>query len=300
MGKKANPHAGTPAPETLKVRHHAALTPARDGDELVTCSIGPAHELVALWATPGPRQGPSLARVTVQTPHSHHTVHLAAVDLACPLLQTLPGGRILIVAARTDEAEHNATIYDADGAAVTTGTVGDGVEHVLTTRSGQVWVGYFDEGVYGGEALPAHGLVRFSGSLRPVWQHPFDSEWGVIDDCYALNVDGETVWACYYTDFPIVRVQGDEVSGWRNDIGGATALAVAGSRVALFGGYEPGHDRLAVGDLVDGRLQVTDRYRLALPDGSPLPVETRAVGRGSELHFLTDRDWYRLSLSDLR
>lgn len=300
MSKKAKRRAGTSAPAALQVRHHATIAPGQDGDALVACSIGPAHELVALWATPGPRQGPTAARVTVQTPHSHHVVHLAAVALDYPLVQTLPGGRVLVVAMRTDGTEHNATIFDADGVAVASATLGDGIGHVLTTRSGQVWVGYFDEGVYGGGSLAAHGLARFSGSLRPVWQHPFDSEWGVIDDCYALNVDGETAWACYYSDFPIVRVQADAVSGWRNDVRGAAALAVAGSRVALFGGYEPGHDRLAVGDLVDGRLQVTDRYRLVLPDGSPPAAETRVVGRGAELHFLTDRDWYRLSLSDLR
>jgi hypothetical protein len=236
----------------------------------------------------------------VQTPHSHHTVQLAALALDYPLVQTLPGGRILVVAARTGEAEHNAAIYDANGVAVASGALGDGIGHVLTTRSGQVWVGYFDEGVYGGGEPAANGLARFSASLRPVWQHPFESEWGEIDDCYALNVDGETAWACYYSDFPIVRVEADTITGWHNDIGGARALAVAGSRVALFGGYEPGRDRLAIGDLVDGRLQITGRYRLALPDGSPLPAETRAVGRGSELHFLTDRDWYRVSPSDLR
>jgi hypothetical protein len=56
-------------------------------------------------------------------------------------------------------------------------TIGDGVARVRVARSGHVWVGYFDEGVYGnygwgggggGPApLGAPGLVRFSPDLEP-------------------------------------------------------------------------------------------------------------------------------------
>jgi hypothetical protein len=44
--------------------------------------------------------------------------------------------------------------------------------------------------------LGAPGLVRFSPELEPDWSFPShaDHPWGAIDDCYALNVDGDTVW----------------------------------------------------------------------------------------------------------
>ena len=60
-----------------------------------------------------------------------------------------------------------------------------------------------------------------------------------VSGCYALNVDDMCAWACYDFDFPVVRIRDGAVTGWRNDIKGASALAVAGSRVALFGGYGP-------------------------------------------------------------
>jgi hypothetical protein len=44
-----------------------------------------------------------------------------------------------------------------------------------------------------------------------------------------------------------VRIRDGAVTGWHNDIKGA--LAVAGSHVALSGGYGPYRDRLAVTEL---------------------------------------------------
>jgi hypothetical protein len=64
--------------------------------------------------------------------------------------------------------------------------------------------------------------------------------WDAISDCYALNVDDTCAWACYGPDFPVVCIREDTVTGRHNDIKGARALAVTGSRAALFGSYGPG------------------------------------------------------------
>lgn len=80
-----------------------------------------------------------------------------------------------------------------------------------------------------------------SGSLpglAPVWHYPRYTEvgpWDAVNDCYAL-IDDTCTWACYYADFPVVRIRDGAVTGWHNEIRGASALAVAGSRGALFGG----------------------------------------------------------------
>ncbi|SEG83514.1 hypothetical protein SAMN04489712_11610 [Thermomonospora echinospora] len=208
---------------------------------------------------------------------------------------------------RPEGADRNAVVYDADGNVLAEETLGDGIEHVFATRTGHIWVGYFDEGVYGNygwdgpgpPALGACGLARFSPSLQPNWRFPQSGRWGAISDCYALNIDGDTAWTCYYTDFPIVRIQDGALTGWRNDIHGAKALAVGGSRLALYGGYGADRNRLAVGDLGDEALRVTGEYRVVLPDGQPLPADTQVIGRGPDLHFLTDDNWYRLGLDDI-
>jgi hypothetical protein len=168
-------------------------------------------------------------------------------------------------------------------------------------------VGYFDEGVYGnfgwgdrdGPApMGRHGLVRFSPGLQAEWSFPsnVDQPWGAISDCYALNVDKDTVWTCYYTDFPIVRIRDGALTAWRNGVTGARALAVAGSQVALLGGHGPNRDWLAAGTLGSDDLHLDGQYRIVLPDGQPLPEKTQAIGRGPDFHVLVGRDWYRLDL----
>jgi hypothetical protein len=89
------------------------------------------------------------------------------------------------------------------------------------------------------------------------------------------------------------------VTGWHNAITGASALAVAGSRIALFGGYGPDHDRLALAELDADRVRPFAEYRAVLPDGKPLAPGTQVIGRGSRLHFLTGSDWYQLDVSDI-
>jgi hypothetical protein len=96
-----------------------------------------------------------------------------------------------------------------------------------------------------------------------------------------------------------VRINGDVVTGWHNDITGVRALAVAGSRAALFGGYGPDHDRLAITNLTGDYSRPVGEYRIVLPDGQPLPPGTQAIGRRTRLHFLTSTNWYQLDVSHI-
>lgn len=319
---------------TVQARHHAQLTAPQDGDVRVSASVGPSGEVVALWSaaedlsalistttqsggatSPDPQAPrPAPARVTVHAPDMAIAARIPSLPLAHPSVQPLPDGHVLVVGARCrwrpDGPDRNAIVYDSTGAALTEQTLGDGIEHVQTTGRGETWVGYFDEGVVGnygwGDAdsdppLGACGLTRFSATFAQEWRYPsqVDNTWDEILDCYALNVDGDTAWTCYYTDFPIVRIHDDTVTGWHNDIHGAKALAVGGSRAALYGGYGPDHDRLVVGALSGDQFHVTGEYRLVQPDGQPLPTTAHVVGRGPDLHVLTDDSWLRLNIDDI-
>ena len=99
--------------------------------------------------------------------------------------------------------------------------------------------------------------------------------------------------------FPVVRICDGTVTGWHNDIKGASALAVAGPRAALFGGYGPDRDQLALAQLSADRAEPAGEYRVVLPHGEPLPQGTRVIGRGSRLHFLTGTSWYQLDVDDI-
>jgi hypothetical protein len=316
------------------VRWHAAISPLADGDVLVTASVGPRGEVIALWSTaegeaalhsrvvaPG---GASFAttmtthpvpvRVTAHSPGPALVAQITDLDVTHPHVQPMPGDRVLIVGARSTwrktGAERNAAMYDADGRTVAREVLGDGIQHVLATSAGDVWVGYFDEGIYGNfgwggrgasEPVGACGLVRFSPDLRPAWRAQYEAanRWTEISDVYALNVSDNEVWTCYYTEFPVVRIRDDRRTAWHNEVSGATALAVSGTRVALFGGYGAQASRLCVGVLDGDRLTLTGQYRLTLPGGDPFPHGTRVVGRGAELHFLGGDSWHKLSVDEL-
>ena len=318
----------------LPVRRHGVID-GLDGDVRVCVSVGPAGEVVAVWTMaeyleavisrtvsaggatfPDPDAArPVAARITVHAPVLAAVTPIQELGLAHIIVQPMPGGRFLVAGARCrwrrDGPDRNAVLYDADGRVVSEHVLGDGIEHVLATSTGQVWVGYFDEGIYGNygwgradseEPAGAYGIVRFSPRLEPEWHYPSYTEvgpWEPIDDCYALNVDDMCIWACYYSDFPVVRIRDDIVTGWHNDTGGGRALAAAGSRVALCGGYGPDYDRLAQTELGADRAQLAGEYRIVLPDGEPMPPGTQVTGRGSRLHFLTGTSWYQLEMDDI-
>ncbi len=318
----------------LRVRHYGVIG-GRDGDVLVCASVGPAGEVVAVWTAPDAlgavtsatvsaagacfpdpaTDRPVAARITVHTPELAAVTPIVDLMLAHITVQPMPGGRFLVAGARCrwrrDGPDRNGVLYDAGGQVVAERVLGDGIGHVLATRDGQVWIGYFDEGIYGNygwgqaateEPVGASGIVRFSPGLAPVWHYPKYTEvgpWDAVSDCYALNVDDQCAWACYDSDFPIVCICDGTVTGWHNDIKGASALAVAGSRVALFGGYGPDHDRLALTELRPDRAQPASEYRMVLPDGEPLPADIQVIGRGSRLHFLTGTSWYQLDMDDI-
>jgi hypothetical protein len=255
------------------------------------------------------------ARVVVKGPHSPGTVtvtELSGVSVAHPSVQPLPDGQVLLVGARCQwhpaGPDRNAVIYDDAGQVVRESTLGDGIEHVQVTASGHIWVGYFDEGIFGNygwagpgpEPLGSAGLVRFGPDLKPQWSFPTDGAVAAdICDCYALNVTDHDVWTCYYTDFPVVRVRDGVVTAWRTTVDGARALAVDRTTVAFVGGYGKDADRVLLVELADDHVRVTHRGRLRLPDGKRLPDDAVVQGRGPVLHVIAGRRWYQLTVEQL-
>ncbi|MFV2104567.1 hypothetical protein [Micromonospora sp. LOL_024] len=213
-------------------------------------------------------------------------------------VQPLPDGAILLVDARS-RGGPNAEIWAADGTRLRQGHLGDAIENVLTTPSGAIWVGYFDEAM-GGAGPQVHGLARFAPDLEPGWVYPQRADLPPIDDCYALNVAGERAWSCAYTAFHLVAVDNDQAI----DYGmapqrGAAALLTDGSTGAMVGGYGPEYDLVTPFHIVEDRtVTAGGQCRLVLPDGLEVR-ERRIYGRGTELHVFIGRSWYRVDLAQV-
>jgi|SRR5579859_3801204 len=121
--------------------------------------------------------------------------------------------------------------------------LGDAIKHVNTTPDGHIWVGYFDEGVYGG-GIGQQGLVCFDSAGTSTFSYAEfarQHELPFIDDCYSLNVMGPSVYASYYSDFPLVWISDFQLQHVWRDFGANKAIAVRSDHFVVFPAYDKPH-----------------------------------------------------------
>lgn len=316
----------------LRLSLRADLATDIGGQQVVAVSVGPQGDFLALSADeadaariqerdeqPGwasfpltrTRQPVSTTLLRYDGAGAHRTV-ISDLSIAFPHLQSLPGGDVLIVGARCKRfedgtTERNARVYAVDGTLRRELVFGDGIEDVQATAAGDIWVSYFEEGVFGNygwgssEELPigAAGLVCFDMLGNRLWEYSPPTGLGPIDDCYALNVAADAEWAYYYTDFPLVRIEpGSQIRAWTSGISGARALATDGRRVLLYGGYSPNPYRCVLGRLGETEIEHLQEVNLSFPDGRSLE-HAEIVGRGPLLHVFAETGWYQLDIGDI-
>ncbi|MFJ8039513.1 hypothetical protein ACIRBX_03235 [Kitasatospora sp. NPDC096147] len=267
---------------------HARLPRAHHHRHVRTSTVdaaGTAHWLLAEQAPQRGREHPPYDAlvVSVRPDGGAEVTELRSVRARWPLLDRLPEGGFVVAAARTgrhDEARQ-VQVFDRLGHESRAFGIGDAIEHLLVDEAGHLWAGHFDENPL--------GIRRWSPTGELVWTSAGAGIPGLFD-CYALNVSGTTAWACPYTDFPVVEIRPDRaargeppVRVWSNRIRSATALAVHGDRVVLFGGSGEHQDRLAHGVLTGTAVRRTGVGTLTGPDGSAL-TRRRVVSRGSRIY----------------
>jgi hypothetical protein len=142
-----------------------------------------------------------------------------------PIVERLADGRWLVAASRAAEGETNARLFASDGAPAGAFAIGDGVEHIRCAADGTIWVGYFDEGVFSGPSkdgtwpISSSGIARLAPDGTALWIFNTEDRADLsIADCYALTLNENTLWSCFYTDFLIVRVRSGVARYWRNGV----------------------------------------------------------------------------------
>ena len=221
-------------------------------------------------------------------------------------VQPMPDGQLLLACARCryhgpNQYDLNGRVFDSQGLLVREILLGDGIERIQTTASGQIWVSYFDEGVIGNygwhEPVGAHGLVCFDGSGQKLYEFDAPDSLGPIIDCYAMNViDDDDVWLCYYTDFPLVHLKSGEVRHHRGSfVSGSHALAVWSDMVLFAGGYRD-----------DSQFHLFNVYRDVAPrqfvfqdERGRLMARPNVRMRGEMVYLLWDDALYCVALSAL-
>lgn len=146
----------------------------------------------------------------------------------------------------------------------------------------------------GAETIGWAGLVRFDRSGKEVWEYQLPNGVDSICDCYALNASSGAVWACYYTDFPIVRIDTHaRIEWWLTGLSGIRHIAVNGTSVLAFGGYRRrSHCQL---------LRLEQGHRMSVADVSlrlsdDVSLDTSLIGRDSLLHVFTPTEWYSFAV----
>lgn len=316
----------SPIPAGWQALHHAVLS---DGTLAVAAAdVDLASEWARIFASDGPADPPGRIDELTKSGRAHLLTWGAfgwqdgpvfPLETAHPLVDRFSDGRWLVVGSRT-RGEPNARVFAPDGALLAQFMLGDGIGHVAIDSADRIWVGWFDEGVFGntgwqvpGREWPpsSNGVACFAFDGRLIEAPSMPNGVEHIADCYALAAVGAGVWVCPYTDFSLIRlVPGEPAGWWRGGPAGSKAIAVDGDHVLLAGGYGEDAARLtlvtlegvAEGD--SARPLVTTRLPLrpaAPTDRDWAPVWERAdllTGRGDTLHLVDDNVWSRWRVPD--
>lgn len=286
---------------TLPCRRTANLPTLGEGEELVALNATVDGRLVAVSAHGSGHRWLSDLRIRV---HLHEAgkdwrpVALTGVTITPDKVDVLPDGSVLLVQSRCVRrpfvpVRDNAQVFDASGQALRSFKIGDGVQHLAVDEPGTIWVGYFDEGIYSGDPLSAGGLVRFDEYGRQLWTYRPPSGFDHIAACYALNVSARTVWAYYYTGFPLVRITDTATTPFPSGpVRGARGVLVHGSVVVFIGGYGKPH-QLTECLLRDGTI--VERGPAAL---TPQQKINLVSTRGSRLYIRTTHAVFETDLAD--
>ncbi|WP_327151927.1 hypothetical protein [Nocardia sp. NBC_01329] len=206
----------------------------------------------------------------------------------------------------------NVKLFDGDGNQVGAFYAGDGIEQLLTDPDGRIWISYFDEAGYWSHNPDGTRSYRFLVGLAR-WDNPLATPWLAPDhtgdrvvwcDCYAVNVGRTNVYACPYTDFPLVELDASGVlSITPNPVTRCYGLAVSGSTLAFLDQHRHGDTiewQIRRACRRDAVITETDRQTLVLPGGRPPRCWARGkIGRDATLWLYEDgnpRQWYRYEI----
>ena len=241
----------------LQKRKIISANVAHDGT-LVLLVVGEGDEEVAFpvleqaeWATfPETKSNKAYKAWMLRVRNGiEQEVEISTIKSAYPRVDVLPDGGFIVVSRRCKFAdgkgELNACLYDADGSLQKELCFGDGIEDIATTADAKIWVSYFDEGVFGNygwdDPMGYAGLNCFDTEGKVIWQYPLEDSPHSIDDCYAMTLNRDEVWICFYSDFPIVQVDGNhQIKYWKNKVAGARCIAIDRELAMLYGGDQPG------------------------------------------------------------
>lgn len=217
-------------------------------------------------------------------------------------VQRLINNRLLLISGRSEfrgknDYDKNGRIYSDSGKYLEEILLGDGIEDVQTTNDGLIWTSYFDEGIFGNfgwdEPIGSAGLIAWKANGEKIYEYNAEEGLDYMSDCYALNVESESViWCYYYTDFPLVKIKNNKINDyWKIPISGSSSFAIYQNMALFLGSYEE-KETLYLIKLFENHLaKVEKKIRL-----KNIKFIDKSCARGNRIFILSNKKIYELSV----
>jgi hypothetical protein len=277
-----------------------------DGWTLLTITCGSNGELILLWVngpfgsgTHGVLQVPTRPenyRIDYQSNGEWQQFQLHESTENFTSVQRFGDeGWVLVRGRAKDESDQNACVFGATGDWIRSFHIGDGVEDIQSTSQNEIWVSYFDEGVFSSVETGRGGLLCFDSQGKKIFDYQsLAIAVPPIADCYSLNVvNDQDVWLHYYTDFPLVKLHDKQLSRtWSPTAGASKGFAVYQDRALFAEAYKRRW-------LMDFDLHTGQSVQLTPVDKEGQAIQfDHSFGRAHDLYLCAKSDIFRIDLSE--
>lgn len=135
----------------------------------------------------------------------------------------LSGTLLMIHQKRNQDDKYYATIFQPNGYISNPFYAGKCISDCQVDHKDNIWISYSDEEIFDTNSIGKNGIVAFDAKGEIVFdsfdQFVLKEKVPPIDDCYALNVKENDVFLFYYSDYPIVQFEGENLKNiWQADI----------------------------------------------------------------------------------
>ncbi len=220
----------------------------------------------------------------------------------------LPNDEILLICGRSryvseTEIDKNARVYNIEGEFLRDFIVGDGIENVKIDNNGDIWTSYFDEGIFGNygwnNPIGSSGLVCWDKKGNKKWEFEPIEGLNYMADCYAMNIDSENnVWFYYYTEFPIVKLNGEKkIEFWNTTIHGANSLNIFKNKILMADGYSG--DVFVLLELKGKSIKKLNEIEFISVEGDELNNRNYISSSGSNIGFRSNNKIYLINMNEI-
>lgn len=221
----------------------------------------------------------------------------------------LPTNEILLTCARcryksANEIDKNARIYSRKGELSRDFVAGDGINNVQIDIDGNIWISYFDEGIFGNfgwnEPLGAPGLICWNKDGSKIWEFEPIDELNYMADCYAMNIDSNNnIWFYYYTEFPLVKLDNaKQMKFWDTGIKGSSSLNISENNILMADGYDENNFIFLA--VKENKLEKVKKIKFKDEEGNALDKRSYIPSAGSNISFFSQHKIYFTTMDQIK